>query len=88
VNNFFCKIIKKIPCAFAAVCYTFNMNKELEIIELRNRMQNLRDALIEIKAAAWANKGNSKSIPVHVDNKLQEIETKAEKALEENEIWV
>ena len=50
-------------------------------------MQNLRDALIEIHAAAWAYKGNATFIPKAVDEKLAELEAKAKKVLDENQIY-
>ena len=54
-----------------------------QITELQTKMQRLRDALIEIHATAWAFKGNAKLIPQSVDEKLAEVEAKAEKVLKE-----
>ena len=58
-----------------------------QVKELQTKMQNLRDALIEIHAAAWAYKGNATFIPKAVDEKLAELEAKAKKVLDENQIY-
>jgi hypothetical protein len=64
------------------------MNETLnKITELQNKMQRLRDALIEIEATAWAFKGNAKYIPNAVDEKLAELQAQARKVLDENPIY-
>lgn len=60
-----------------------------QINELQAKMQALRDALIEIKAIAWANKGEAITtlMPKYTSDKLEEIETTAQKALDKNRIY-
>lgn len=55
--------------------------------ELKDIIQNLRDALIEAKATAWAYKNSVHAIPAAVSERLAEMEADIEKVLENNKAW-
>lgn len=57
------------------------------VTELEIKMQRLRDALIEIGAVGYAYKGCAEYLSKAVDEQLAKIEVKANKILEENQIY-
>ena len=60
---------------------------EIQMDELRMKIQNLRDTLIEAQAMAWAYKDTAHKIPESVNKRLAEMEVTIQLALDKNHSW-
>ena len=60
---------------------------EIQMDELRMKIQNLRDTLIEAQAMAWAYKDAAHKIPESVNKRLAEMEVTIKLALDKNHSW-
>ena len=60
---------------------------EIQIEELRMKIQNLRDTLIEAQSMAWAYKDTAHKIPDAVNKRLAEMEKTIQIALDKNHSW-
>jgi hypothetical protein len=60
---------------------------EIQMDELRMKIQDLRDTLIEVQATAWAYKDAAHKIPDSVNKRLAEMEKKIQITLDKNHSW-